>query len=309
MKKLEKCEDIAESLQPHRFPLVEDEFLQEVKISRRIIKINSVSDIRSSRLKTVPKFKKTKLFKNEISSSLKIKKGLPATPGIRRSSRRKVLEAPCHGPAPVQAEDEDQVEQGEGEGPGLVSSTPDVSSSSPSQVRVSCQCEGCLTTNCGTCKSCKKISKLRVATATRELRCEARTCWGFSVPRLPLKMCQVRLERLTDLPALSYNHRESDDQEEDSLEDFVEIVEDKVVPMDEADRAMFYGLESDLDLGSDEEILSTEFIKQPSIAALQPPSPQIPMPETRSDGQVDIIINLAIFFLFLSRFLMQDFGQ
>ena len=84
---------------------------------------------------------------------------------------------------------------------------------------------------------------------------------------------------------MNYNHQESDDQEEDCLEDLVEIVEDKVVPMDDADRAMFNGLESDFTFGSDEEIVSMEIITLPSIAAPQPPSQQ------KSQGKIGDIQN------------------
>ena len=144
------------------------------------------------------------------------------------------------------------------EGPGLTShtekfpsSTP-VGPSSPNQVRPNCKCEGCLRPNDSTCKTCKEISQLACNTATRGLRCEGRTCWGFSVPQVSLKMCQIRLERLRHQPGTSTtltlnNNQEIADKEEESFENLVEIIEDTTVP-----------------IGSDEELLSVKVITQPA---------------------------------------------
>ena len=145
------------------------------------------------------------------------------------------------------------------------SSTP-VGPSSPNQVRPNCKCEGCLRPNGSTCKTCKEISQLAFNTATRGLRCEGRTCWGFSVPQVPLKMCQIRLERLRHKPESSTtptlnNNQEIADKEEESFENLVEIVEDTTVP-----------------IGSDEELLSVKVITQP---AAQPESSKKKTPKMR----------------------------
>ena len=156
------------------------------------------------------------------------------------------------------------------EGSGLALITEKSPQSTPlepphNQVRPNCKCEGCLRPNCTTCRSCKLIRKLGCNTATGELRCEGRTCWGLAVPQVPLKMCQVRVERLPQphqpasptTPALN-NNQEAADKDEEGFEDLVEIVEDKIVPMD-------------ISIGSDEEILSVEVITQP---VAQPQSPK-----------------------------------
>ena len=69
MKKYKyKYEDIVECLQPHRFRLVEDEFMKEVRILGKIRKIASSTAITSSsRLTKVTKTKQ----KDKISSKKK----------------------------------------------------------------------------------------------------------------------------------------------------------------------------------------------------------------------------------------------
>ena len=177
--------------------------------------------------------------------------------------------------------------QVQSEGPGLASiteksppfpSTP--AAPSPNQVRVNCECEGCLRPNCRTCKTCKKIRKLACNTATKGLRCEARSsCWGFSVPQVQLNMGQVRLERLRHqagcktTQTLNNNNDKIADKEEGCFEDLVEIVEDIIVPLD-------------VSIGSDEEILSVEVVTQP---AAQPQSPQRKTTKIR-DLQNDAVV-------------------